>query len=275
MTCPECGGALHVDAQHGEQVCSKCSTVWPLHDASSWLNQPDGVRDQEGPPRGVPAEAMRYDGKGRPLGNKELAHMRRLRVAAKHNAGRHDKQQTRRRNFEHAIQSVAQESQTPSWVVDDAMALLHALLKERFVYFPRYRVLAAALLVAAMRGRGMPVALHEAAASMGVSRVEMVRDLKAVRRIVPQARVQLDVVAMSRSYAQRLGCPDASDTAAELARQWLDPNENPLVVAAAACLHAAHQHGHNLAVSDVAQLACIKPGCLRTFLARFGKEAAP
>lgn len=256
MRCPDCGGAMNVDEVHAEEVCDTCGLVSPLAPTTHWDSSMNAK-----PSAGPRIE----DPKARKAANRLARTMRR-------NANR-DSQRLREEYHRRAINDIARAMQAPDWAAPDAEALLHKLLQKRFILIHRRAALVTALLVTALRARGMPMPLHEAAEAADVKRAEVVRYLNLLRSNFPEARVQLDVAALANSYAIRLQVPHVGETAAQTARDWLDRNENPLVVAAAACFHAIELHGEQAELAQVAEVAHVGEGYVLAFLKRHG--AAP
>lgn len=282
MFCTECSGDLVMDERHGELVCNKCGTVTSVPDSTP-KGQPDGFSHEqpcEDDPRaalGSLLGPLHMDGAGKPMEPRNRrAAVRLFKTQVMHNPRSHARYQ-RRRMAVREFNQIAGALDVPLWVVRDALVLHARVYDTPCVIFPNRRLLAAGLMVTAMRSGSLSVPLRETATRLNLDFGQLAGVLKRLRKHLPEAHVPLSITAVAHDVAGRLGHPELGNAAASEARLLPLNNLNPVLAGAAAAYRALVQHGVRPGVQKVAKRAGLSVGALQTTLQRWreAEAAAP
>ncbi|NHN61387.1 MULTISPECIES: transcription initiation factor IIB family protein [Halorussus] len=275
--CPECGGRVTSDEEHGETVCSDCGLVidednvdrgpeWRAFDASE--------KDQKSRV-GAPTTKMMHDkglstnigwqnkdAYGKSLGSRQRQKMQRLRKWNERFRTRDSKE----RNLKQAlgeIDRMASALGLPEDVRETASVIYRRALDEDLLPGRSIEGVATASLYAAARQTGTPRSIDEVA---NVSRIDEMEFKRTYRYIVRELSLQIqpadpeDYVAR---FASELGISDESERRARellrnAKRQGIHSGKSPVGLAAAAVYAGpllTNEKVTQAEVSDVAQVS--------------------
>lgn len=295
--CPECGGSLIEDHEHGERVCQECGLVvtadeidhgpeWRAFDASDRDN-----KSRVGAPttnmlhdRGLSTtiDWQDTDAYGSALSSRQRQKMQRLRTwNARVQAG-----DAKERNLKQAlgeIDRMASALGLPETVRETASVIYRRALSAGHLQGRSIEGIATAALHAAARQAGTPRTLDSVAA---VSRVEALRFKRAYRYLVRELELEI-APAQPQSYLpQFVSDLDVSDETEREARDLLEAaqragihsGKNPVGLAAAALYAAGLITDERLTqrrVSDVAEISAVTIRKRYRELLRAGYDKAP
>jgi transcription initiation factor TFIIB len=277
LDCPECGGHLVDDAEHGETVCQDCGLVveedsidrgpeWRAFDSAE-KNQKSRV--------GAPTTNMMHDkglstnidwrdkdAYGNSLGSRQRQKMQRLRKWNERFRTRDSKE----RNLKQAlgeIDRMASALGLPENVRETASVIYRRALDENLLPGRSIEGVATSAVYAAARQAGVPRSLDEIA---DVSRVEKSEIARTYRYVVRELGLEVKP-ADPESYVPRFASAlDLSDEAENRARSLLrnakekgvHSGKSPVGLAAAAVYAAAlltNEKTTQAAVSEVADIS--------------------
>ncbi len=280
--CPECGGGLVNDAEHGETVCGDCGLVveedeidpgpeWRAFDAS----------EQDSKSRvGAPTTKMMHDkglstnigwqdkdAYGNALSSRQREKMQRLRTWNERFRTRDSKE----RNLKQAlgeIDRMASALGLPENVRETASVIYRRALEEDLLPGRSIEGVATASLYAAARQAGNPRSLDEIERVSRVDRMELTRTYRYIIR-----ELGLEVKpADPKSYIPRFTSElDLSDEVERQARELLDAakgtevmsGKSPVGLAAAAIYAASLLTNEKVTQSQVSDVADISEVTIR------------
>ena len=257
-TCPECGGRVVADEEHGETVCADCGLVVSedtIDRGPEWRAFNPSERDQKSRV-GAPTTGMLHDkglsstidwqdkdAYGRTLSARQRQRMARLRTWDERFRTRNHKE----RNLKQAlgeIDRMASALGLPENVRETASVIYRRALQEDLLPGRSIEGVATASLYAAARQAGFPRSLDEVAA---VSRVDAMEFKRTYRYIVRELSLSVQP-ADPTDYVPRFAADlDLSEEAERRARELLDAGKgegvhsgkSPVGLAAAAIYAAA------------------------------------
>jgi transcription initiation factor TFIIB len=280
--CPECGGKLVHDQEHGETVCSECGLVveedsvdrgpeWRAFDASE--------RDSKSRV-GAPTTKMMHDkglstnigwqnkdAYGKTLSPKQREQMQRLRTWNERFRTRDSKE----RNLKQAlgeIDRMASALGLPENVRETASVIYRRALGEDLLPGRSIEGVATAALYAAARQAGTPRSLDEIA---GVSRVDKMELTRTYRYIVRELKLEIEPADPEQyvpRFASDLGLSDEAERRARgLLRnaksRGIHSGKSPVGLAAAAVYAAALLTNEKVTQSEVSEVASISEVTIR------------
>jgi len=282
LRCPECGGALQTDTEHGETVCSECGLVvesdeidrgpeWRAFDSEE-KNKKSRV--------GAPTTKMMHDeglstnigwqdkdAYGRTLSPSQREKMQRLRTWNERFRTRDSKE----RNLKQAlgeIDRMASALGLPKSVRETASVIYRRALNEDLLPGRSIEGVATAALYAAARQAGTPRSLDEIAT---VSRVEKAEIARTYRYVVRQLGLEIKP-ADPESYVPRFASElDLSEETERRARkllasakeQGIHSGKSPVGLAAAAVYAASLLTNEKVTQNEVSQVANISEVTIR------------
>ncbi|WP_424018576.1 transcription initiation factor IIB [Halorientalis pallida] len=281
-TCPECGGNLVTDTEHGETVCGDCGLVveedeidrgpeWRAFDASE--------RDEKSRV-GAPTTNMMHDkglstnigwqdkdAYGRSLNSSQRQKMQRLRTWNERFRTRDSKE----RNLKQAlgeIDRMASALGLPKNVRETASVIYRRALDEDLLPGRSIEGVATASLYAAARQANTPRSIDEMITVSRVGEMEMTR---TYRYIVRELNLEIQP-ADPESYVPRFASDlDLSDETERRARELLDSaretgllsGKSPVGLAAAAVYAASLLTNEKVTQSEVSEVASISEVTIR------------
>ena len=280
--CPECGGRLVTDEEHGETVCSDCGLViqeGEIDPGPEWRAFDAAEKDQKSRV-GAPTTQMMHDkglstnigwqdkdAYGKSLSPRQRQKMQRLRTWNE----RFRTRNSRERNLKQAlgeIDRMASALGLPETVRETASVIYRRALEEDLLPGRSIEGVSTAALYAAARQAGTPRSLDEIAA---VSRVEKMELTRTYRYIVRQLGLEVqpaDPVSYVPRFASEL---DLSDEAERRARELLEAakeagvhsGKSPVGLAAAAIYAAALLTNQKLTQSEVSAVTDVSEVTIR------------
>jgi transcription initiation factor TFIIB len=261
-SCPECGGALVPDAEHGETVCGDCGLVVEeeeIDPGPEWRSFDSSDRDNKSRV-GAPTTNLRHDkglstnigwqdrdAYGNTLSSRQREKMRRLRTWNERFRTRDSKE----RNLKQALSEINRMASAlglPENVRETASVIYRRALEANLLPGRSIEGVATASLYAAARNAGTPRSLDEFSR---VSRVERAELTRAYRYVIRELSLEVEP-ADPKSYVPRFVSElDVSKTASgEIERhardmltsardQGLLSGKSPVSLAAAAIYAAA------------------------------------
>ncbi|WP_254830775.1 transcription initiation factor IIB [Haloglomus salinum] len=282
LTCPECGGDVATDTEHGEVVCQDCGLVvdednidrgpeWRAFDASE--------RDEKSRV-GAPTTNMMHDkglstnigwqdkdAYGNSLSSKQRQKMQRLRTWNERFRTRDSKE----RNLKQAlgeIDRMASALGLPDNVRETASVIYRRALDENLLPGRSIEGVATSALYAAARQAGTPRSLDEITQ---VSRVEKDEIARTYRYVVRELKLEIQP-ADPESYVPRFASDlGLSDEAERRARELLQSakeagihsGKSPVGLAAAAVYAASLLCNEKVTQSEVSEVANISEVTIR------------
>jgi len=277
LDCPECGGHLVDDAEHGETVCQDCGLVVEensIDRGPEWRAFDSAEKDQKSRV-GAPTTKMMHDkglstnidwrdkdAYGNSLGSRQRQKMQRLRKWNERFRTRDSKE----RNLKQAlgeIDRMASALGLPENVRETASVIYRRALDENLLPGRSIEGVATSAVYAAARQAGVPRSLDEIA---DVSRVEKSEIARTYRYVVRELGLEVKP-ADPESYVPRFASAlDLSDEAENRARSLLrnakekgvHSGKSPVGLAAAAVYAAAlltNEKTTQAAVSEVADIS--------------------
>jgi transcription initiation factor TFIIB len=282
LVCPECGGRLRSDTEHGETVCAECGLVVEedeIDHGPEWRAFDSKEKDQKSRV-GAPTTNMMHDkglstnigwqdkdAYGRQLSNRQRQKMQRLRTWNERFRTRDSKE----RNLKQAlgeIDRMASALGLPENVRETASVIYRRALDEDLLPGRSIEGVSTASLYAAARQAGTPRSLDEIT---GVSRVEKDEIARTYRYVVRELGLEIrpaDPESYVPRFASDLGL---SDEAERRARELLSSakeagihsGKSPVGLAAAAVYAAALLTNEKVTQSQVSDVANISEVTIR------------
>jgi transcription initiation factor TFIIB len=275
--CPECGGKLSADTEHGETVCRDCGLVVEedeIDRGPEWRAFDANEKDEKSRV-GAPTTNMMHDkglstnidwrdqdAYGNSLSSNQRQKMQRLRKWNERFRTRDSKE----RNLKQAlgeIDRMASALGLPDNVRETASVIYRRALDENLLPGRSIEGVSTASVYAAARQAGVPRSLDEVA---GVSRVEKSEIARTYRYVVRELGLEVQP-ADPESYVPRFASDlDLSDEAENRARKLLQnakeqgvhSGKSPVGLAAAAVYAASlltNEKTTQAAVSEVADIS--------------------
>ncbi|MFA9517265.1 transcription initiation factor IIB family protein [Halopenitus sp. H-Gu1] len=282
LRCPECGGHLETDTEHGETVCSDCGLVVESDEIDrgpEWRAFDSREKDEKSRV-GAPTTEMMHDkglstnigwqdkdAYGRSLSSRQREKMQRLRTWNERFRTRDSKE----RNLKQAlgeIDRMASALGLPENVRETASVIYRRALDEDLLPGRSIEGVATASLYAAARQAGTPRSLDEID---NVSRVEKDEIARTYRYVVRELKLEIQP-ADPESYVPRFASDlDLSDEAEMRARQLLQTakdrgvhsGKSPVGLAAAAVYAAALLTNEKVTQNEVSKVANISEVTIR------------
>jgi transcription initiation factor TFIIB len=277
LVCPECGGRLVSDTEHGETVCTDCGLVVEADEIDrgpEWRAFDSAERDQKSRV-GAPTTNMMHDkglstnigwqdkdAYGNSLSSRQRQKMQRLRTWNERFRTRDSKE----RNLKQAlgeIDRMASALGLPDSVRETASVIYRRALDEDLLPGRSIEGVSTSALYAAARQAGTPRSLDEIATVSRVGKMELTRTYRYVVRELGLEIQPADPASYVPRFASDL---DLSEEAERRARQLLDTakaegvhsGKSPVGLAAAAVYAAALLTNEKVtqgAVSEVADIS--------------------
>jgi len=282
LVCPECGGRLESDTEHGEVVCADCGLVVEedeIDRGPEWRAFDAGERDQKSRV-GAPTTNMMHDkglstnigwqdkdAYGRQLSNRQRQKMQRLRTWNERFRTRDSKE----RNLKQALGEIDRMSSAlglPENVRETASVIYRRALAEDLLPGRSIEGVATAAVYAAARQAGVPRSLDEVEM---VSRVDKMELTRTYRYVVRELGLEIKP-ADPESYVPRFASDlDLSDEAERRARKLIETaredgilsGKSPVGLAAAAVYAAALLTNEKVTQSQVSDVANISEVTIR------------
>ena len=282
LVCPECGGTLVNDAEHGETVCEECGLVVEedeIDPGPEWRAFDSKEKDKKSRV-GAPTTQMMHDkglstnigwqdkdAYGNALSSRQREKMQRLRTWNERFRTRDSKE----RNLKQAlgeIDRMASALGLPENVRETASVVYRRALDEDLLPGRSIEGVSTAALYAAARQAGTPRSLDEIAT---VSRVEKDEIARTYRYVVRELNLEIQP-ADPKSYVPRFASDlDLSEESERRARQLLDAakeqgvisGKSPVGLAAAAVYAASLLTNEKVTQSEVSEVADISEVTIR------------
>ena len=282
LRCPECGGALQTDTEHGETICSDCGLVVESDEIDrgpEWRAFDAEEKDQKSRV-GAPTTKMMHDeglstnigwqdkdAYGRTLSSSQREKMQRLRTWNERFRTRDSKE----RNLKQAlgeIDRMASALGLPKNVRETASVIYRRALDEDLLPGRSIEGVATAALYAAARQAGTPRSLDEIT---NVSRVEKDEIARTYRYVVRELGLEIKP-ADPKSYVPRFASElDLSEETERRARKLLESakekgihsGKSPVGLAAAAVYAASLLTNEKVTQNEVSQVANISEVTIR------------
>ena len=257
VTCPECGGTLVHDAEHGETVCERCGLVVDeaeIDHGPEWRAFDSNERDEKARV-GAPTTNLLHDkglsttigwqdrdAYGNALSSRQRRQMQRLRTWDE----RYRTKDHKERALKHALGEIERMGSAlglPRTVRETASVIYRRALDDGLLPGRSIEGVATSAVYAAARQANLPRTIRDVAA---VSRVDEPEFTRTYRYVVRELSLQIappDPENYLGKYASELGASDELvERAHELLRdakeEGLHSGKNPVGLAAAA-LYAA------------------------------------
>ncbi len=282
LTCPECGGRLQTDTEHGETVCADCGLVVEENEIDrgpEWRAFDSSERDEKSRV-GAPTTNMMHDkglstnigwqnkdAYGNTLSNRQRQKMQRLRTWNERFRTRNSKE----RNLKQALGEIDRMSSAlglPKNVRETASVIYRRALEDDLLPGRSIEGVATASLYAAARQAGTPRSLDEIVAVSRIERMELTRTYRYVVR-----ELDLEVQpADPESYVPRFASDlELSDEAEHRARELLSnakqagihSGKSPVGLAAAAVYAAALLTNEKVTQAEGSEVANISEVTIR------------
>ncbi|WP_050033191.1 transcription initiation factor IIB [Halorubrum halophilum] len=282
LHCPECGGQLASDTEHGETVCVDCGLVVEedeIDRGPEWRAFDSKEKDNKSRV-GAPTTNMMHDkglstnigwqdkdAYGKSLSSRQREKMQRLRTWNERFRTRDSKE----RNLKQAlgeIDRMASALGLPDNVRETASVIYRRALDEDLLPGRSIEGVSTSSLYAAARQAGTPRSLDEISA---VSRVEKDEIARTYRYVVRELKLEIQP-ADPESYVPRFASDlGLSDEAERRARSLLDTaksqgihsGKSPVGLAAAAVYAASLLVNEKVTQSDVSEVANISEVTIR------------
>ncbi|MFD1589004.1 transcription initiation factor IIB family protein [Halorientalis brevis] len=282
QVCPECGGNLVTDSEHGETVCRECGLVVEENEIDrgpEWRAFNSSEKDEKSRV-GSPTTNMMHDkglstnigwqdkdAYGRSLSSSQRQKMQRLRTWNERFRTRNSKE----RNLKQAlgeIDRMASALGLPETVRETASVIYRRALDEDLLPGRSIEGVATASLYAAARQSGNPRSIDE---MIAVSRVDDMEMTRTYRYIIRELNLEIKP-ADPESYVPRFVSDlDLSDEVERGARELLEDGrqagllsgKSPVGLAAAAVYAAALLANEKVTQSQVSDVASISEVTIR------------
>ncbi|MFB6129337.1 MAG: transcription initiation factor IIB family protein [Salinigranum sp.] len=282
LTCPECGGPLATDTEHGETVCEECGLVVEENEIDhgpEWRAFDSHEKDEKSRV-GAPTTKMMHDkglstnigwqdkdAYGKTLSSRQREKMQRLRTWNERFRTRDSKE----RNLKQAlgeIDRMASALGLPENVRETASVVYRRALTEDLLPGRSIEGVATSALYAAARQAGTPRSLDEIAA---VSRVEKDEIARTYRYIVRELKLEIkpaDPEQYVPRFASDLGLSDEAERRARALLKTakdrgVHSGKSPVGMAAAAVYAASLLANEKVTQSEVSEVANISEVTIR------------
>jgi transcription initiation factor TFIIB len=280
--CPECGGRLVNDDEHGETVCSECGLVVEedsIDPGPEWRAFDPGEKEEKSRV-GAPTTNMMHDkglstnigwqdkdAYGNTLNARQREKMQRLRTWDE----RFRTQDSKERNLKQAlgeIERMASALGLPDTVRETASVIYRRALDEDLLPGRSIEGVATSSLYAAARQANTPRTIDEC---VKVSRIDEMEFTRTYRYINRQLNLEIQP-ADPKQYVSRFASElDISDEAEQRARELLDTaqrqnvhsGKSPVGLAAAAVYAAPLLTNEEITQNDVSEAADISEVTIR------------
>jgi len=280
--CPECGGALVTDEEHGETACSECGLVVEengIDHGPEWRAFDSRERDQKSRV-GSPTTKMMHDkglsttidwqnkdAYGKTLSADQRQKMQRLRTWNRRFQTRNHQERNLRQALGE-IDRMASALGLPETVRETASVIYRRALEDDLLPGRSIEGVATSALYAAARQAGVPRTIDEMARVSRVDEDEFKRTYRYVVRKLNLEVAPADPVSYVTRFASEI---DLSDEAERLAREMLDAakeqgvhsGKNPVGLAAAAVYAAPLLTNEQVTQHEVSEVADISEVTIR------------
>jgi transcription initiation factor TFIIB len=282
LRCPECGGQLATDTEHGETVCADCGLVVEedeIDHGPEWRAFDSKEKDQKSRV-GAPTTQMMHDkglstnigwqdkdAYGKTLSSRQREKMQRLRTWNERFRTRDSKE----RNLKQAlgeIDRMASALGLPENVRETASVIYRRALGDDLLPGRSIEGVATSALYAAARQAGTPRSLDEIATVSRVDKDEIARTYRYVVRELGLEIQPADPEQYVPRFASELGLSDESERRArDLLKtakdQGVHSGKSPVGLAAAAIYAAALLTNEKVTQSEVSEVANISEVTIR------------
>jgi len=282
LVCPECGGNLLTDSEHGETVCEECGLVVEedeIDPGPEWRAFDSSEKDEKSRV-GAPTTNMMHDkglstnigwqdkdAYGNSLSSRQREKMQRLRTWNERFRTRDSKE----RNLKQAlgeIDRMASALGLPENVRETASVIYRRALDEDLLPGRSIEGVATSALYAAARQAGTPRSLDEIAA---VSRVEKDEIARTYRYVVRELSLEIqpaDPESYVPRFASDLDLPEeverrARELLSTAKQQGVHSGKSPVGLAAAAVYAASLLANQKVTQSEVSEVANISEVTIR------------
>jgi len=282
LACPECGGRLQADSEHGETVCSDCGLVVEedeIDRGPEWRAFDSKEKDEKSRV-GAPTTKMMHDkglstnigwqdkdAYGKSLNSRQRQKMQRLRTWNERFRTRDSKE----RNLKQAlgeIDRMASALGLPENVRETASVIYRRALDENLLPGRSIEGVATASLYASARQAGTPRSLDEIS---GVSRVEKDEIARTYRYVVRQLNLEIqpaDPESYVPRFASDLGLSEEAERRARkllksAKQQGIHSGKSPVGLAAASVYAASLLTNEKVTQSEVSEVANISEVTIR------------
>ncbi|WP_336036949.1 transcription initiation factor IIB [Halobacterium yunchengense] len=282
LTCPECGGRVVNDEEHGETVCTDCGLVVEedgIDRGPEWRAFDSKEKDQKSRV-GAPTTNMMHDkglstnigwqdkdAYGNSLSSNQRQKMQRLRKWNERFRTRNSKE----RNLKQALGEIERMSSAlglPKEVRETASVIYRRALSEDLLPGRSIEGVATSALYAAARQMGTPRSIDEVA---NVSRIDAMEFKRTYRYIVRELGLEVapaDPASYVPRFASELDLPDEVE---RRARELLDnakedgvtSGKSPVGLAAAAIYAASLLTNHKVTQSEVSDVTDVSEVTIR------------
>jgi len=280
--CPECGGALVEDEEHGETVCTECGLVVEedgIDRGPEWRAFDSREQDQKSRV-GAPTTNMMHDkglstnigwqdkdAYGNSLSGRQRRKMQRLRKWNERFRTRNSKE----RNLKQAlgeIERMASAMGLPENVRETASVIYRRALSEDLLPGRSIEGVATSALYAAARQANTPRSLDEVASVSRVDRDEIARTYRYVARELGLEVAPTDPASYVPRFCSELGLTEAVERRARELLSAADDagitsGKSPVGLAAAAVYAAALLTNERVTQSEVSDVASISEVTIR------------
>jgi transcription initiation factor TFIIB len=280
--CPECGGDVVADEEHGEHVCQDCGLVvetGSVDRGPEWRAFDSAERDSKSRV-GAPTTKLMHDeglstnigwqdkdAYGRSLSSRQRRQMRRLRTWNERFRTRDSKE----RNLKQAlgeIERMASALGLPKTVRETASVIYRRALNEDLLPGRSIEGVATACLYAAARQAGTPRSLDEIGA---VSRIDKTELTRTYRYVVRELGLEIQPADPEQYLPRFVSALSLSEEVERLARELLSGSrgtgvhsgKSPVGLAAAAVYAAALLANETVTQSDVSEVANVSEVTIR------------
>jgi transcription initiation factor TFIIB len=282
LVCPECGGNLTTDAEHGETVCSECGLVVEedeIDPGPEWRAFDASEKDEKSRV-GAPTTNMMHDkglstnigwqdkdAYGNSLSSRQREKMQRLRTWNERFRTRDSKE----RNLKQAlgeIDRMASALGLPESVRETASVIYRRALDEDLLPGRSIEGVATSALYAAARQAGTPRSLDEIAAVSRVDKDEIARTYRYVVRELSLEIRPADPESYVPRFVSDLDLPDeverrARELLSTAKREGVHSGKSPVGLAAAAVYAASLLANEKVTQSEVSEVANISEVTIR------------
>ncbi|MEF8789713.1 MAG: transcription initiation factor IIB [Haloarculaceae archaeon] len=282
LVCPECGGRLESDSEHGEVVCADCGLVVEedeIDRGPEWRAFDSKEKDEKSRV-GAPTTNMMHDkglstnigwqdkdAYGRQLSTRQRQKMQRLRTWNERFRTRDSKE----RNLKQAlgeIDRMASALGLPENVRETASVIYRRALAEDLLPGRSIEGVATAAVYAAARQAGVPRSLDEVEMVSRVDKMELTRTYRYVVRELGLEIKPADPESYVPRFASDLGLSDeaerrARDLLGSAKEAGIHSGKSPVGLAAAAVYAAALLTNEKVTQSQVSEVANISEVTIR------------
>ncbi|WP_434084183.1 transcription initiation factor IIB [Halorarius litoreus] len=280
--CPECGGSIGYDEEHGESSCENCGLIVDAEEIDhgpEWRAFHSDERDSKSRV-GAPTSELKHDrglsttigwqdkdAYGRSISAKKRSQLHRLRTWDE----RFRTKDSHERNLKQAlgeIERMASALGLPKPVRETAGALYRRAVKENLLPGRSIEGVASASLYAAARQHNSPRSLYEVAT---VSRVEKLRIQRAYRYLSQELSLEIKPTDPNQFVRQFASALDVSEEAERVSHELLEvakeqgahSGKSPTGLAAAALYAATHLTNEQLTQETVGNAANVSQITIR------------